>query len=112
MRNLEALAEATAHIDISLRSRMQPQVAHVTKGLRIFMLMVLALVIEWPDWSLGHRFVSGLPVVGHAAPSNLFPHDPVKASRTQGQLLGPLAEQWNTNLARDIKGKAEADKIL
>ena len=109
---LASLRDQCASLDKGLRDRMTGHIQHVVKDLRIFMTMVLGLVILWPDWALPHRFVSGLGVVGHASPSNLFPEDPVKASRSAAQLLGPEADAWNLKVAKDPTQPNEADKIL
>ena len=112
MSTSHALAAVCAPVDLAIRGRLAPTIAGITGKLRLFMLMVLGLIIEWPDWALPHRFASGLPVVGHAVPSNLFPHHAVKPTRTSAQLLGPSADEWNTRLSGGAKASTEANRIL
>ena len=71
---------------------------------RLGLIIILALMLCWPDWQMTSLYTRGFRVAGIVEPSNIFPSIDSKNEVSLHDLLEvETADAWNTKLSIDTK---------
>ncbi len=75
-------------------------------------MLVMSLLLRWPDWSIPDRFATGFNVCSINDGSNIY--TPPKRADEQVSLVQLLeeADAWNSDLAADTKAHDTDKEIL
>ena len=87
---LAGLSKDCAWLDQAIKSRSHPDTLKVTRGVNIGMMLVLTMMLQWPDWALPDRFTRGFPLAAVVPPSNIYA--PSAASEDSWTLLTPTSD--------------------
>ena len=82
----------------------------MTATCRLFVVLVLSIAMEWPDWSLADRLTNGFKVTGVIGASNLYVEAAAKNVLSSVELLSD-ADAWNRTVAADVK-ETESDALV
>ena len=77
MQAMHQMADLCHPLTAMVHEIMHEDARGAAAGINIALLLVLIVLLHWPDWSFPDRFVSGFRTVGAVDASNLFtPIDP------------------------------------
>eukprot|EP00973_Karenia_brevis_P030992 4275341-Karenia_brevis.AAC.1 len=74
-------------------------------------LLVVSILIKWPDWGLADDLVWGLNICGPIAVSNIFPRASCAHLGTLPEVLNS-ADSWNNSLASQHTPRAVDERIF
>ncbi|CAE8627868.1 unnamed protein product [Polarella glacialis] len=109
---LDQLALEAQPLDEEAWRRMAPQTLKVCKATRVGFMLVLVLLLKWPDWSLPDKFVTGFKIAGEVAASNIYRKVTHGLNKSPTDILGQDAEKWNQKVASDNRPHDTDDVIL
>ena len=88
-----AVAQALVPLEDWLATMRSPSAAMVAASKRPAFCATLAILLRWPDLSLGSSLVEGFPIVGVLANSGVFRHVTPSTAPELQDWLGPAAEE-------------------
>ena len=92
-RILRCVAQALVPLEDWLATMRSPSAAVVAASKRPAFCATLAILLRWPDLSLGSSLVEGFPIVGVLANSGVFRHVTPSTAPELQDWLGPAAEE-------------------